>query len=1607
MRRFFHRPLRSSRRHGLAKSVWSIAGLEPRLMLAGDVGTATAEVVEVANAADARVSSTEIAFVDSAVEASEDLIGLIRSGVEVVLVDGASDGIQQISHVLSQRVGVEAIHIISHGQAGELQLANRSVTAETLIEQASRLQSWKAALTVNADILIYGCDAASGSEGSQLLRTWAKLTGADVAGSTNKTGTSTGADWQLESTVGIIDSSLVASIADLQSVDVTLPVTIRAAGVTNEEQMRLLVDGAVVATFDNVGGDAYGGVLETYTYNVDGLSADQIRIEFTNDLYDPANGIDRNLRVDNITIDGVVFETEDPSVFSTGTWRPEDGVVPGFRENEFLNRTGYFQYADGPVGSLITIEANGSTGEEIMELHIDGVAVETFSVGTTPSSYFHVADQLVSPDQVRVVFTNDLYDEATGFDRNLIVDFVDIDGTTYQSEHPSVFSTGTWKPEDGAVPGFRESETLHNEGFFQYASLPSGSLLTITAAGQTGAESMELRIDGVAVATWDNIGLAPTDFAYQADETVTADQVQIAFINDLFDPANGIDRNLTVDKLSIDGLVFETEDPRVFSTGSWLPADGTVPGYRLSETLHRNGYFQYSVDLPQPGTIGFAETDVYVDESAGTLTLTVTRVGGTDNPVAIDYSAIGGSAEGDVDFVINAGTLNFADGQDSASIVIDILDDSIDESAEVFSVVLNNPVGGASTAELTAVVTIIDDDPALLNGQQVFTRDGHLYLLTSGSVSWTDAQVEAESLGGNLVTINDAAEEAWLQQTFGTQSFWIGLNDRLTEGEFVWASGEQVTYTNWAPGEPNDFNGAQDEVRMNHAVGLQWDDFSQTESNLVGIIEIGSPPPAAPQAGLLGEYFDNQDFTELTVTRVDQTVNFDWGTGSPDPSIVNNNFSIRWTGQVLAEFSETYTFRTYSDDGVRLWIDDQLIIDQWNDHPATYHTGTVELQAGQLHDLRLEYYENGGNAVIGLEWSSASQTLEVVPTDRLVAAAPQTDTPNGSGFTTELIAEGLVEPIAFAVANDGTIFVNEKAGRVKVVQNGQVVGTFLDINLEVNSHHDRGLMGIALDPDFDVNGYVYLQYVVELNPANPDEPDFNTTAGGRLIRMTAIDDGNGGYIADPDPNELIVIQDGHQMSHATHAVGDIDFDNAGNLIFTWGDGGFDNNLRLAAQDPNSVQGKLFRIDRTTFEGVSTNPFYDPQNPGSTASRVWALGVRNSWKLTVDRATGDVYMGEVTDQGPEEINVMRADGSTVLNYGWPYFEGDNPTNHNPTPPPGFVYEGAFIALPHTNAGGGDSILGGAVFRGDAYPEVYDGRYFFANFNQGIIYTADQTGAYQQFGTTGDFAGVVDMQLGPDGYIWMMNLFTGKLERLIYTSSGTENTDPVAVSTATTTAGEGPLHVTLDASGSSDPDGNPLQYAWDFDNNGLIDSFEATGTFSYDVIGRNDIRLVVFDGVGGADSIVVEVDVLAATPNDGNLALGKPVTQSPTDGDAIASRAVDGNTDGLSPFSFARTLQTRTPLWEVDLGASYSLSQVEIHVPAGEELSDFWVLVSDNPFSSGNLDAARSDPGVTSIQFAGTANPLETVLVNAVGRYVRVQRAGVNHVLSLAEVKVIEA
>jgi glucose/arabinose dehydrogenase len=137
--------------------------------------------------------------------------------------------------------------------------------------------------------------------------------------------------------------------------------------------------------------------------------------------------------------------------------------------------------------------------------------------------------------------------------------------------------------------------------------------------------------------------------------------------------------------------------------------------------------------------------------------------------------------------------------------------------------------------------------------------------------------------------------------------------------------------------------------------------------------------------GFRADYFTGTNFNHLKMSRVDPQVNFDWGLGSPDTSLPENGFSVRWRGEVTPQSSETYTFFVRSDDGTRLWVNGTLLIDQWVDRGATESSGTIALTAGTPADIVLEYYENSGDAVCQFSWSSSSTAKAPIPTSAMAS----------------------------------------------------------------------------------------------------------------------------------------------------------------------------------------------------------------------------------------------------------------------------------------------------------------------------------------------------------------------------------------------------------------------------------------------------------------------------------------------------------------------------------------------------------------------------------------------------------------------------------------------
>ena len=404
-------------------------------------------------------------------------------------------------------------------------------------------------------------------------------------------------------------------------------VQIYAAGGSGQETLALRVDDQVVAEFTNVGGDASAREYIELEFETDQtITGGQVRIDFTNDAFDAATGLDRNLFIDRIVIDGVTHQTEGPSVFHTGLY--ENGGVsgPGFLATETLNINGSIFFSDDNSerppsdGRQITFVARGTTGDEIVSLIVDGETVESFQLSQVNQQYQFNTDQELTADQVQFSFDNDVFDPENGVDRNVVLEFLEIENlannqtSRFNGDSSDVFSTGTFTPDDGVTPGFGRGNTLHSNGVFSFEGEPSdsgsdsdsGSIIRFTSAGTTGSEIVQVLVgDEVVFETvlveGRNGLVGPTRGEYQVvleNQNVDLNDVRLAFVNDGLDEA-GEDRDVSVDYVYVrdiaTGEVQRTTaaDESTFSTGSFV--DGTLEsGFGRGITLHTNGFFQFS-----------------------------------------------------------------------------------------------------------------------------------------------------------------------------------------------------------------------------------------------------------------------------------------------------------------------------------------------------------------------------------------------------------------------------------------------------------------------------------------------------------------------------------------------------------------------------------------------------------------------------------------------------------------------------------------------------------------------------------------------------------------------------------------------------------------------------------------------------------------------------------------------------------------------------------------------------------------------------------------------------------------------------------------------------
>ena len=366
------------------------------------------------------------------------------------------------------------------------------------------------------------------------------------------------------------------------------------------------------------------------------------------------------------------------------------------------------------------------------------------------------------------------------------------------------------------------------------------------------------------------------------------------------------------------------------------------------------------------------------------------------------------------------------------------------------------------------------------------------------------------------------------------------------------------------------------------------------------------------------------------------------------------------------------------------------------------------------------------------------------------------------GFRVEGITGNLEWPTTFTFAPDGRVFIAEKAGRVKIWKDGVLYARpLIDIRDEVNNFVDRGLIGMALDPNFAQNGWLYLAYAWD---APGEAKDADGPRRGRVVRYTVEGD-----VARPESAHVVL--DDHWSYTQNHSVGTLKFDREGKLWVSLGEGALSampGRLALKALSIDNLQGKVLRIDPLTGEGVPGNPFYDPRFPKRARSRVWAYGFRNPFRFALHPETQLPYVGDV-GWNTYEMLMIATKGA---NFGWPCVEGsmDRPefqgepecrdVNIRTTTPKELSY-------PH--AGNNASVTAGDFNTGDHFPAEMKGQFFWGDYSTQVINRTalDENGRFKEtipFGTR--MGEPVDIQFGPDGALWYLSIYSGGLRRIVY-------------------------------------------------------------------------------------------------------------------------------------------------------------------------------------------------------------------------------------------------
>ncbi|MET9564095.1 MULTISPECIES: PQQ-dependent sugar dehydrogenase [Streptomyces] len=326
------------------------------------------------------------------------------------------------------------------------------------------------------------------------------------------------------------------------------------------------------------------------------------------------------------------------------------------------------------------------------------------------------------------------------------------------------------------------------------------------------------------------------------------------------------------------------------------------------------------------------------------------------------------------------------------------------------------------------------------------------------------------------------------------------------------------------------------------------------------------------------------------------------------------------------------------------------------------------------------------SAIIGSLCLVASLTLALT-----TASADESVSPGRAPSVVLTTLTTAQSPTAGAAGPDGTVWIAERAGTVRVLSDQGLGQPVLDVSDETTTDGERGLLGIAFDKDFT---HFYIS--------------FTNLEGTSTVDEFAVQDGK----IQPDTRRTVLTQ---TQPYANHNGGDIKFGPDGYLYIALGDGGSGGDPHGNGQNLDTLLGKLLRIDPRGGEPYAIppdNPFVDDPN---AKDEIWAYGLRNPWRFSFDEGTGDLLIGDVGQSGWEEIDWAPADSDGGENYGWSQMEGNHPFRGGTEPanhvPPVHEYD---------RSGLGCSVTGGYVYRGDKIADL-EGRYVFSDYCDGTIRT----------------------------------------------------------------------------------------------------------------------------------------------------------------------------------------------------------------------------------------------------------------------------------------------